>query len=71
MPLIIVDPPLGLAGSQRPQRLHAIAPLDLTLSSTQSTTVRSRVQIETDDIASLLDKGLVPRQLEGFVAMRL
>ena len=72
MPLIIVGPPLGLAGSQRQQRLHAIARLDLTLFiDARHNGAISRVQLETDDIASLLDKALVARQLKGFAAMRL
>ena len=72
MPLIIVGPPLGLAGSQRQQRLRAIERLDLTLLiDAQHDGAVGRVQIETDDVAHLLDKGRVARQLEGFAAMRL
>ena len=59
MPVIIVGPPLGLAGSQRLRRIER---LDLTLFiDAQHDSAVGRVEIETDDVAHLLDKGRVAR----------
>ena len=63
MPLIIMGPPLGLAGPQRQQRLGAIERLDLALLiHAQHDSALGRIEIKTDDITHLLDKGRVARQ---------
>lgn len=62
MPLISVDAPPGPAGPPRRQRLRPVQHLDLALlTDAQHDGAVGRVQIETNDIAGLLDKDRIAR----------
>ena len=72
VPLIVMGVPLGLPGSHRQQRLGAIQRLDLRfLIDAEHQRVVRRVEIEADDVAHLVNKQRVCRQLEGFAPVRL
>jgi hypothetical protein len=64
--------PLGLPRTHRQQRLGAVERLDLRLFiDAQHQSAVGRVEIEPNDVAHLVDKHRVSRQLEGFDAVRL
>src|SRR5260221_136654 len=70
--LVVVGPPLSLAGSHRQRGLGAVERLDLTLLvGAQHQRSFGRVEIQADNIADLLDQLRISRQLECFGAMRL
>ena len=69
---VVVGAPLDLAGPHRQQRLGAVQRLDLRfLIDAQHQCMVGRVEVETDNVAHLVDKQRVLRQLEGLAAMRL
>src|SRR5579859_1928705 len=70
--LVVVRAPLGLARTQRQNRLGAIERLDLALLvSAQHQYPFRRVQIQADDVTHLLDQLRISRQLERLRSMWL
>jgi hypothetical protein len=68
---IVVAHPRGLAGAQREHRGGALERLDLgLLVDTEHERAVGRVHGEPDDIAHLVDKQRVARQLEGLGSVR-
>src|SRR6516162_7901603 len=64
--------PLDLTGTHRQQRLGAVECLNLRfLVDAQHQGAVGWVEVEPDDVAHLVDKPRVSRQLEGFEAVRL
>ena len=69
---IVVGDPLDVAETQRQQRLGALQRLDLTfLVDTQDQRLVGRVEIQSDDVAQLLDEERIGGQLEAVAAMGL
>ena len=57
VPLVVVRPPLHLAGLHRQQRLRAVERLNLRLLiDAEHRGMRRRIQIQPDDVADLLDR---------------
>ena len=72
VPLIVVGAPFGLPWSHWQQRLGTIQRLDLRfLINAEHQRAIRRVEIEADDVARLVNKQRVCRQLEGFAPVRL
>jgi hypothetical protein len=72
MALVVVAAPFGLSGPHRQQRLRPVERLDLALLvDAQHYGAIRRIEVEPDDIAHLLYKQRIARQLEGLAAMRL
>jgi hypothetical protein len=69
---IVMAAALRLAGSHRQQRLRAVQGLNLgLLVDAQHHGPIRRIEVETYDIAHLIDKQRILGQLEGFRSMRL
>src|SRR6516164_8278116 len=70
--LVVMAASLDLPRAHRQQRLSAVERLDLRLFiDAQHQGAVGRVEVEPDDVAHLVDKQRVSRQLEGFYAVRL
>jgi hypothetical protein len=68
----VVGDPLDVAETQRQQRLGALQRLDLAfLVDTQDQRLVGRVEIQSDDVAQLLDEERIGGQLEAVAAMGL
>jgi hypothetical protein len=64
--LVVVGAPLDLTGAQRQQRLRAVEGLDLALLvDAEHEGMLRRTEVEADDVAHLLDKQRIRRELEG------
>ena len=63
---VVVGAPLGLPRAQRQHRLGAVERLDpVLLVGTQHQRALRRAEMEADDVAHLLDKQRIGRELEG------
>ena len=72
MALVVMAAPLDLPRPHRQQRLNAVERLDLRLFvDAQHQGAVGWVEVELNDVAHLVDKQRVGRQLEGFDAVRL
>ena len=74
VPIVIMGLPLGLARSQRQNRLAAVQRLDLTFlvhAQDDRTGGLGRVEVEAHDVAHLFHKERIARELEVLLQMRL
>ena len=70
--LVVMAAPLDLPRPHRQQRLNAVERLDLRLFvDAQHQGAVGWVEVELNDVAHLVDKQRIGRQLEGFDAVRL
>ena len=69
---VVVITTLGNAGRERQYGLRTVQRLDLALLvDTQHHRLQWRFEVQTDDVANLVDKQRITREFEGFLPMRL
>src|SRR6516225_2262147 len=70
--LVVMTAAFDLSRSHWQQRLRAVERLNLRLFiNAQDQGMGGRVEVQSDDVAHLVDKHRIARQLEGFKAVRL